>query len=189
MPNPLTQDEENTLIIQLRSRPEAFRLLYRHYFPRVYAYVASRVTTRQDAEDLTADIFVRIVGAIGRFEPRGTGSFAAWVFRIAHNAVQQFYRVDDKQVALLDDLPELHSTDLPPDEAFLQKEQSRRLQAAVARLSPRRQEIITLRFYGGLRNQEIAAVLSLDERTVASHLCRALEDLQHQFQTEGMADE
>jgi DNA-directed RNA polymerase specialized sigma24 family protein len=45
-------------------------------------------------------------------------------------------------------------------------------------LSPRRQEVVTLRFYGGLRNREIARVLGLDERTVAAHLCRAIQDLE-----------
>ncbi len=54
-------------------------------------------------------------------------------------------------------------------------------------LSPRRQEVITLRFFGELRNQEIAEILSLDERTVASHLCRAIEDLQNKYQQEEIA--
>ena len=54
---------------------------------------------------------------------------------------------------------------------------------------PRRREIVLLRFASGLRNQEIARVLNLDERTVASHLCRALEDLQQQYQREELADE
>ncbi|HET7078316.1 MAG TPA: sigma-70 region 4 domain-containing protein, partial [Chloroflexia bacterium] len=51
------------------------------------------------------------------------------------------------------------------------------LHRLIATLSPRRREVITLKFFGGLQNREIAAVLGLDERTVASHLCRALEDL------------
>ena len=47
----------------------------------------------------------------------------------------------------------------------------------IGSLSPRRQEIVTLKFFGDLRNTEIAQVLGLDERTVASHLCRGLADL------------
>jgi RNA polymerase sigma factor (sigma-70 family) len=54
----------------------------------------------------------------------------------------------------------------------------------IAKLSPRRRDIVTLRFFGGLRNQEIAAVLKLDERSVASHLSRALEDLRRQYDIE-----
>jgi RNA polymerase sigma factor (sigma-70 family) len=55
------------------------------------------------------------------------------------------------------------------------------LRRMIDTLPPRRQEVITLRFFGGLRNQEIAAMLDLDERTVASHLARALSDLNRRY--------
>ena len=183
-------DEERAILAQIDRKPEAFRTLYRHYFPRVYAYVAYRVTSKQDAEDLTSDIFLKVVEAIRGFEYRGAGSFAAWVFRIATNTIQQFYRVDGRRDALmLDDVAHLRSVDPLPDEAFALKEQASALRAGIATLSPRRQEIVTLRFFAGLRNQEIAAVLNLDERTVASHLSRALEDLQQKVQEGVVEDE
>ena len=68
-----------------------------------------------------------------------------------------------------------------PDALLLQKERFLRLQEMLHTLSPRRQEIISLRFFGGLRNQEIAEVLGLSEKTVASHLCRGLDDLQTKY--------
>lgn len=162
-------------------------MLYRHYFPRVYAYVAYRVSSQQDAEDLTSDIFLKVVESIGGFEHRGGGSFAAWVFRIAHNTVQQFYRADSRYDAALDDIDDLHGEHLP-DEALALKERVGMLQRHITKLTPRRQEIVSLRFFGGLRNQDIAAVLNLDERTVASHLCRALEDLRRIYQQEEVSD-
>lgn len=189
-PQHLPPDEERALIRQMSSNPDAFRRLYQHYFPRVYAYVAYRVGTKQEAEDLTATIFMKVIEAIDRFEYRGAGAFATWVFRIAHNEVQQFYRVLYRRETLpLDDLPEIESTEILPDEAFARKEQFARLRQALMALSPRRQEIISLRFFAGLRNNEIAAVLALDERTVASHLCRGLEDLKHNYQEEEVAFE
>ena len=63
----------------------------------------------------------------------------------------------------------------------MQKEKFKSLQQLISTLSPRRQEIITLKFFGGLRNKEIAQILRLDERTVASHLCRGLEDLHQRY--------
>jgi len=188
VPNSLSPDEEDALIMQVATQPDAIRRLYRQYFPRVFAYVASRVATQQDAEDVTSDIFLKVVESISRFEYRGAGSFAAWLFRIAHNTVTQFYRVDDP-TTLLDALPDLPSADLPPDEVLSRKERFAQLKTLISELAPRRREIVTLRFFGGLRNQEIAAVLGLDERTVASHLCRALEDLQHKYQQEGLIDD
>lgn len=182
----LSPEEERDLLQRLSQDPEAFRALYQQYFPRVYAYVASRVGREQDAEDIVADIFMKVVEAIKRFEYRGAGSFAAWLFRIAHNEVAQFYRQSYQTGAsiALQDAPTLHS-DLPqPDEALQQKERVTRLQQMVNGLSNRRREVISLRFFAELRNQEIAEVLELDERTVASHLCRGLEDLQRTYRPE-----
>lgn len=184
MPKALDAEHERGLIERARREPEAVRELYFHYFPRVYAYVAYRVGRVWDAEDLTAEIFLKMVEALGQFEYRGEGSFAAWIFRIAHNAVSQFYRQQRPEPESLDDLPDIQSDDLSPDETLLLKERFQRLRARIGLLSPRRQEIITLRFFGGLRNQEIAAVLNLDERTVAAHLCRAIEDLQRYYESE-----
>lgn len=189
MPSQLSPDEERAILAQLDRKPEAFRALYRHYFPRVYAYVAYRVATKQDAEDLTSDIFLKVVESVGGFEHRGAWAFAAWVFRIAYNTIQQFYRVDGRRDAImLDDVAELRSGEPLPDEAFAHKELASALRDGIAMLSPRRQEIVMLRFFGGLRNQEIAAVLNLDERTIASHLSRALEDLQQRV-SEGVCED
>lgn len=183
MSEPLRADEELALIAELPENSEAFRTLYRHYFPRIYAYVAYRVGRQQDAEDVTADIFLRVLKAVQNFEYRGEGSFAAWLFRIAYNQLQQFYRLEARKGTVpLDELPEIPSHELLPDEAYARKELFSRLQAGLSSLSARRQEIIMLRFFGELRNQEIAIVLGLDERTVASHLSRGLEDLQQKYQ-------
>lgn len=58
----------------------AFAELYDAYFARVYGYVAARLGSRSDAEDVVADTFVRALDALPRFEYRGQGSFAAWLF-------------------------------------------------------------------------------------------------------------
>jgi RNA polymerase sigma-70 factor (ECF subfamily) len=144
--------------------------------------VVSRVGNQQDAEDIVSDVFVSVIEAIANFEYRHSGSFVAWIFRIAHNAVQSHYRHTlHKNLIPLNTLFHLKSEDATPDEALSQKERFQRIQAMIATLSPRRQAIISLRFFGELRNQEIAEVLGLNEKTVASHLSRGLEDLQRKY--------
>ena len=64
-----------------------------------------------------------------------------------------------------------------PEDELLRREEHESLLALVQKLPQRRQEIITLRFFGELHNREIAGILNLDEHTVASHLCRGLRDL------------
>ncbi len=137
----------------------------------------------QEAEDITSDVFLKVIEKLSEFEWRGEGSFAAWIFRLAHDRVADFYR-QDRRVGpnlSLDELPDLRANDLLPAEIILQKEKFAYLQDLITTLSPRRQEIITLKFFGGLRNNQIAEVLGLDERTVAAHLCRGLEDLHQRY--------
>jgi RNA polymerase sigma-70 factor, ECF subfamily len=162
--------------------------IYDRYFPRIYAYACYRTGRRQDSEDLVADIFTKVAEALqeDRFEWRHESSFAAWLFRIAHNAVVDHYRQAARQdePVPLDDLPALQANALLPDDALLRKERFAHLHRLLNSLPPRRQEVITLKFFGTLRNSEIASMLGLDERTVASHLCRGLEDLHRLYRNE-----
>lgn len=186
MPNGLDAELERSLISRAGHHPGAFRELYQHYFPRIYAYAAYRVGRQQDAEDLVADIFLRAMEELDRFEYRGAGSFAAWLFRIARNHVADFHRRSRRaeEPVPLEELPNLQADALLPGDVVLQKEKFAHLRRLIGTLSPRRQEVITLRFFGGLRNKEIAEILDLDERTVASHLCRGLEDLHRKYAEE-----
>src|SRR5262245_61727850 len=168
--------------------PHAFERLYDHYFPRIYAYICYRVGRKEDGEDLVADTFFKAVEAMrqGRFQWRHAGSFAAWLFRIAHNAVSDYQEHAQKwgDPVSLAETPDLRADVPMPEEWVLEKERSAHLRALLGTLSPRRREIITLKFFGGLRNSEIAEVLALNEHTVASHLCRGLEDLQRKYTEE-----
>ena len=123
---------------------------------------------------------------MSRFQWRGDGSFAAWLFRIAHDLVVDSYRQNHRETdsTSLEDSPDLRSENLLPYETAVQMEQFLNLRHLIGTLSPRRQEIITLKFFGGLRNRDIAQMLVLDERTVASHLCRGLDDLHHKLANE-----
>ncbi len=177
---------ERDMVERAQHDPQAFPPLYRLYLPRVYGYIAYRVGNKQDAEDLTAEVFMKVVQALPSFEYRGDGAFAAWIFRIAHNQIAVHYRQQQTRVidSSLDDLPEIRSKSPSPDQSLQQKERFARLRQIITTLSPRRQEIVTLRFFGELKNKEIAVVLGIDERTVASHLSRAIEDLGRRYDYE-----
>ena len=179
MPAALNPQQEQELLNKAKKDLVAFREIYACYFPRVYAYVGYRVGRVQDTEDVVSAVFLKAIERLDSFEWRGAGSFTGWLFRIAHDLVVDYYRqhLNDQAVLPIDNLPNLAQSILLPEDEVLQKEKFARLQALISTLSSRRKEIITLRFYGRLRNNEIAQVLGLDERTVASHLCRGLEDL------------
>jgi RNA polymerase sigma-70 factor (ECF subfamily) len=164
-----------------RSR-EAFRPLFDRYYERIYGYAAARVNHAPAAEDITAETFRRALNGLETFQCRHEASFAAWLFRIAHNEVGRFLaRYAPREAVPLDDVEDAWPAPLDVEADVVQREQFAAIRTMIGRLSPRRQEIVTLRFYGELRNHEIAVLLGLDERTVASHLCRAIDQLHHLY--------
>jgi len=172
--------------------PLAFERLYNRYLPRLFAYAFHRLHDKQSVEDLVADTFLKAARALagGRFQWRAQGSFAAWLFRIAHNSISD-HNLSNKQwddLATLEEIPHIEAGTPLPEELLLQKEQRAHLRRLISTLSPRRQEVITLKFFGELRNQEIAAVLGLDERTVASHLCLAIKDLHEKYMAQSLSN-
>ncbi len=170
------------MVRRARADPQAFGELYEAYFPRIYGYVAAGLRSRVEAEDVVADTFVRALDKLPRFEYRGTGSFAAWLFRIARNRLldEQAKRA---RLSSLDPPPAgVHARAVDaPATAVEQSEEARLIRDLIGSLPPRRQEVVALKFFGGLRNIQIAEVIGVDQRTVASHLCRALDELRSKY--------
>jgi RNA polymerase sigma-70 factor (ECF subfamily) len=179
----ITVSYEREWVEKAQNDPLAFRHLYDSYFSRVYAYVSYRVGRIQDAEDMTSEIFLKAMEGITRLEWQHENSFASWIFRIAHNTVNDYYRKNNtvNEPISLEELPELRASVLLPEDALLRKEKFAQLRRLIFELPSRRQEVILLKFFGRLRNKEIATVLGLDERTVASHLSRALVSLHRKY--------
>ena len=192
----LDAKQEQQMIAQAHQHPEAFRELYRAYFPRVYAYISYRVVREQDVEDIVSEVFLRAINRFPQFENRNPGAFAVWLFRIAHNLVQSFYRrkrpLDDQ--LQLEALLNLQDS-MPSNTALLQREQFIYFRRLISTLPPHQQEVITLRFFGRLLTREIADILGLDEASVASYLCRGIEDLYQKYlndsiwESQGKSDE
>ena len=181
MPDHIDPEQEQGLVSRARDDPDALQALYRLYVRRIYGYVASRINNRQDAEDVVSEVFLRMVRTLDRFSNRHGYSFAAWIFTIARNAVSDYYRDRRKtEVSVSPDaLPQPRADD--PDAALSQQEAAAELRRRVRALPERQREVIVLRFFGGLCNGEIARVLEIDARTVASHLSRGLRTLRDAY--------
>ncbi len=180
----MTPEQQYEYIQQAQTNPQAFVHLYDHYFPRIHAYVCYRVNSPQDAEDLIADVFFKAIRGLQCFKWRNRNSFAAWLFRITRNLIADYYRQHKRVVLSLESserLAEVTSHTPLPAQVLTQQETFQQIRALIATLSPRQQEVITLKFFGGLRNREIADILGLDERTIAAHLSRGLRDLQRRY--------
>ena len=84
-------DEQRVVEAAKQGDQIALTQLYDHYFPRVYRYVSTRLSSTEDAEDVTTEIFLRIIENLRSFAWRGL-PFGAWVFRIARNEVVSHVR-------------------------------------------------------------------------------------------------
>lgn len=178
----LDDQRDHQLIERAIHDPAALQALYDAYFRRVYAYVAGRVDDALNVEDLVSDVFVQVVRNLHRFANHHEFSFAAWIFTIARNTVNDFYR-RHKHLALAIDLDSGEATfsgdsdDESLELRLIRYEHAAELRALIEALPLRRREVLLLRYYGELRNNEIAQVMGIDERTVSSHLSRGLRDL------------
>jgi RNA polymerase sigma-70 factor, ECF subfamily len=152
----------------------AFDRLYRSSRDDVYAYVASLVRDRAAAEDVTATAFERAYRKRSRFDPR-RGEPRAWLFGIARNAALDELRRRGRQAELAAEPADFAST--PAHESAEASERRIALVAALATLEGSERELIALKFFAGLGNAEIAAVVGISESNAGTRLHRAVTKL------------
>lgn len=157
--------------------------LYEELFPRIYSYVSYRLGSVGQTEDVVSTVFLHAAEKYPQFRWHHNQSFNAWIFRIAKNAISDFHRKQHREELPIgiDALPEIVSHDAPIEEQMLVKERFKLLRELIGSLAPRAQEVITLRFFGALSNQEVASVLNIDQRSVSSYLSRGLRDLEEKY--------
>lgn len=183
---PLTDSEERLLIERAKRDATAFGVLYERYVDRIYAYVFYRVGDEQDAQDLTARVFYRALAHIDQYRDRGA-PFAAWLYRIAHNLVANFYRDQSRRRDVrLDDAVALVEKADGPDRLAEQSEERNFLLNAIRQLPGERQELLILKFVEELSNAEIGRILGRSEGAVKSLYHRTLIALRDEL--EGKTD-
>jgi len=89
-----------------RGESEALSVLYRQFLPGVFGYIASRVPDRATAEDLTSEVFLKMVEGIGQLRARDEAGFAAWLLQIARLTVAGYYRKREHLPTLVSFEPE-----------------------------------------------------------------------------------
>ena len=152
----------------------AFDHLYRSSRDDVYAYVASLLRDGPAAEEVTATAFERAYRKRSRFDPR-RGEPRAWLFGIARNAALDELRRRGRQAELTAEPADLAAA--PAHESAAESERRLAVSAALGALEPRQRELIALKFFAGLTNAEIAAVLGLSESNAGTRLHRAVTKL------------
>ncbi|MCP4543979.1 MAG: sigma-70 family RNA polymerase sigma factor [Chloroflexi bacterium] len=167
---------ERTLLERAKQYDEAaLEELYDQYAPRVYAYIYRRVNNAHLAEDLTGDVFVRVIQAI-QAEHFWHTSFRAWLYRIAHNLVVDHYRRQPPAVELELDAQMIASEDNLIS-TITKRLSNQLLHAAINYLTPGQQQVLALRFGEGLTARETAEVMDKSVGAIEALQHRALASL------------
>ncbi|TMK47529.1 MAG: sigma-70 family RNA polymerase sigma factor [Actinobacteria bacterium] len=156
-------------------REEAATVLYQRYYPRIYSFVSHLTYGRANAEDLTQEVFVRALKALGRFN--GQYRFEHWLLRIAKNLCIDEARRNVRQPALTDprELPELEGIPAPD---YVWESVSRDMVATVVHralqaLPSRQRTVLVMREMEGMSYADIAQVVGTNPRGVEATLRRA----------------
>ena len=150
---------------------EAVGKLYDRYHTRIFRYLWSRLREPQLAEDLTGEVFARMVRDLPGYRPRGI-PFQAWLYRIAHNLAVDHQRMQVRHpLVSLDDAESLKAEGQDPTARVERQLTVERVEQALETLDPTQREVIVLRFLVGLSLREVAAALN---KTVG-----AIKSLQH----------
>ena len=173
-----TDGQERDIVQRARSGNEqALAELYDLYFPRIYRYVLARTGNPAEAEDITEEVFVRVLGAIGAFQWR-QAPFAAWLFRIAHNQLVSHAR---KNGARRRETPLAASIADPAPDPLTRVEDRLSLEHIfdLARALPQAQrEVLWLRFASDLSVSDTARALGKQENNVKVLQHKAIARLQ-----------
>ena len=155
---------------------QAFARLYEKYLDAIYRYIYFKVGQDQmEAEDQTQKVFMKSWEQLATFDSRG-GTFQAWIYRIAHNLVVDFYRSQKNTINSVE-------LELIPDEKNLEAEVLNRFEVdavkqALIHLSADQREVISLKYIEDLTNKEICQIMHKKPDAVRALQSRAVRQLQ-----------
>lgn len=182
--------DDGALMLKYRAGDvAAFELLYRRHKAPLYRYLVRHTADREAGNDLFQEVWSRVIASRDRYEPRAR--FAGFLYRIAHNAVADYYRRrkrrHEERSNSLDDLTDtLHDADCAGPEGIAQgAEAAAALRRAIAALPAEQRDVFLLYEETGLALDDIARITAVGAETVKSRLRYALAKLRRRLGEEG----
>ena len=168
-------DDNHLLTLATQGDKRAFGVLYERYLDEIYRYVFYRVGDEHEAEDITANAFIRTWEHLPKMGRTGAGirGFRNWLYRVAKNLIIDFYRTRETVP-----LPDGYHRDEDPVEGAVERNaQAGRLAEAIMQLKPEYQQIIILRFINQLSHKACAEIMTLSDGQSRVLQYRALRKL------------
>lgn len=185
-PQPIPVEVERATVDRARlGDQQALADLYDWYMPRVYRYAVARVGNVAEAEDLTEEVFLKMLGAIGGFYWKDV-PFSSWLFRIAHNHIATHFRRSAQRGGPASELTEdMIDAGRSPASVVEERITLEEVRRAAEQLPDAQREVIALRFAVGLSIAETAKALGKREGNVKALQHKAVAKLQKMLIPEG----
>ncbi len=158
-----------------RGNTEAFGRIFDEFAGPIYRFIASRVNSPSDAEDLTQLVFVKALEALPRYEARGI-PFGGWLFKLARNAIIDQIRTRRDHLSLVTAVTRA-TDEAGPEAVATLRDDLERVVRALADLTDDQREVIELRFFAGLSVYEAAAAMGRQDGTIRGLQFRAIASL------------
>lgn len=169
----------------MKNDRESFGKIYDEYVDRIYRFVFFKVGRKEDAEDITEEVFMSAFQALSQYQERKDVPFSAWLFRIAQNKVTDHYRHQSRNpvMTVADEvLQGLDNSSAPDLAAAATVRQD--VWDALGKLTEEQQNIVVLRFFVGMKINEIAGFFGRSETSVKALQHRALKSLKKLLEKE-----
>ena len=168
--------EEKLIRKAIRGGASAFGSLYDHYQPMIYRFVLIKVGRREEAEDLTHEVFRNAWQNIRGYKHRGF-PFSSWLYKIARNQVADYYRAKKEHTSIESVDPEYFTAPASIQFDLGVKMEIERVRIAITKLKPEHQDIIIMRFIDDISIKEAADALEKSEGAVKLMQYRAMKEL------------
>lgn len=175
-------DKDAELVRAAQQDPAAFEALYRKWLKPVYRYFFFRLGNTKDADDLTAQVFLKAYQALPHYHSRSY--FSTWLFTIAHARLVDHYRRSARKTARETSIEQMEipvSAADPPTQA-IRKEEIKQVFTLLKSLTEKEQTLIRLRFMAVLSYREIGQVLHCKEDTARKSVARLLERMKKELE-------
>ena len=163
--------------------PDAIASLYDLYAPKIYNYIYHRTSDTVTAEDLTGQVFLRMMEALQNGRGWRT-SFSGWLYRIAHNLVVDYYRKRGQvNFTTIDDTPNIPAGNGDPYKVAAASLDSDVLLRAINQLTEEQAQVVTLRFLEGYSIAEVAAIMEKTDGAIKALQYRGVATLRRIMST------
>jgi RNA polymerase sigma-70 factor (ECF subfamily) len=173
------QIKEDDLVLRARTRAEALGRLYELYYDRIFRFCVYRLFDKEIAEDVTSTVFLEVARGIRRFEGKTERDFGNWLYAIAANQANAFIRKSSRRKKLLENAADSLTASAPENANPSSEPDWPNVYAAILKLKPEHQTIVTLRFFENFSYEQMSEILKVKEATLRVTLHRILNQLRN----------